>query len=267
MVGDDVAPPGSDHRRRRTVHRLLLVAAALLTAAAFLIGTPFLLLAVGHVRHNDWAEFSNEGQAYGGIAAVFGMLALLGVAASLVLQSRDAAASREMAQRTIHADLLSRALSDPALLACWGPSVHGDDQQDRQHIYTNLIVSFWRSMFEIGKITDDQLRVSSAQMFAGAPGRRYWLIAGPHQETHYVSDRDRRFVEILDQEHAKATASAQTAELSRPELARPTSARPTSANDHSTIATLMLGIAGGAVLSAAVAVASRCWRGGDKPGR
>lgn len=112
MVGDSAARPSGDHRRRRTARRLLLAAAALLATAAFLIGTPFLLLAIGHVRHNDWTRFSNEGQAYGGIAAAFGMLALLGVAASLVLQSREAAANRELAQRTIQGDLLSRALDD-----------------------------------------------------------------------------------------------------------------------------------------------------------
>jgi hypothetical protein len=252
MVEQSAAQPSGDHRRRRTVRRLLLAAVALLATAAFLIGTPFLLLAIGHVRHNDWTRFSNEGQAYGGIAAVFGMLALLGVAVSLVLQSRDAAANRELAQRTIQADLLSRALNDRELLACWGPSLHGDDQQDRQHIYTNLIVSFWRSMFEIGKITDDQLRVLSARMFAGAPGRRYWTIAGPHQESHYVTDRDRKFVQILDQEHVKASVGTYTAESPKSE-----GSRSAMAGDHSTIAALSLGIVGGAVLSGAVAVARR----------
>jgi hypothetical protein len=156
-----------------------LAAVAILIAAAFLAGTPFLLLVVGHVRPNDWAQFSNEGQAYGGIAAVLGMLALVGVGASLILQARDAATNRELTQRTIHAELLSKGLEDPALLACWGPSLHGDLDHDRQHIYTNMIVQFWRSMFEIGKITETQLHGLSAQMFAGAPGRKYWSIAGP----------------------------------------------------------------------------------------
>lgn len=105
-------------------------------------------------------------------------------------------------------------------------------------------------MFEIGKITDDQLRVLSARMFAGAPGRRYWTIAGPHQESHYVTDRDRKFVQILDQEHAKATFSTYTTESSKSE-----GSQSTLAGDHSTIAALALGIAGGAVLSGAVAVA------------
>ena len=250
MASEDAVRSANDPSGRRRVRRLLLAMAALLVLAAFLTGTPFLLLAIGRIRHNDWTQFSSEGQAYGGIAAVLGMLALVGVAVSLVLQSREAAASRELAQRTIHADLLSKALDDPGLLACWGPSRHGDDEQDRQHIYTNLIVAFWRSMFEIGKITEDQLHALSARMFAGAPGRRYWSIAGPHRGLHEVTGRDQKFAAILDQEYTKAAASTPAAEL-------PNSEGPplASASHRSTFAALAFGTVAGAVLSGVVAAA------------
>lgn len=233
---------------RRTFRRLLLAAATLLAIAAFLVGTPYLLLVIGHIRHNDWTQFSSEGQAYGGIAAVLGMLALVGVVASLVLQSREAAASRELAQRTIHADLLSKALDDPGLLACWGPSRHGDDEQDRQHIYTNLIVSFWRSMFEIGKITEAQLHALSARMFANTPGRRYWSVAGPHQISHYVTEQDRKFAKILDQEYTKASSAAA-------KLPIPQRLEHTSADGRSKLAAFTLGTVAGVFLSGAVAAA------------
>jgi hypothetical protein len=114
------ARPRTNRDRRELARRIRFAAVAILIAAAFLAGTPFLLLAVGNVRPNDWTQFSNEGQAYGGIAAVLGMLALVGVGASLILQARDAANNRELTQRTIHAELLSKGLEDPALLACWG---------------------------------------------------------------------------------------------------------------------------------------------------
>lgn len=197
----------NNHRGRRTLRYLLLTVTALLATAAFLVGAPFVLLALSNVNRSDWTQLSNVGQAYGGVAAMFGMLALIGVAASLVLQARESVANRELAQRTTHSDLLSKALDDPALRACWGPSFHGNDEQDRQHLYSNMIVSFWRSMFEIGKITEDQLGALSAQMFADAAGRRYWSIAGPHQRRHYITERDKRFVQILDKQYARTANS------------------------------------------------------------
>jgi hypothetical protein len=45
------------------------------------------------------------------------MLGLVAVAGSLVLQSREIAVNRELTQRTIHTDLLSRALHEPKLNA------------------------------------------------------------------------------------------------------------------------------------------------------
>jgi hypothetical protein len=172
---------------------------------AFLLCSPLALKALGGIGGSDWTELSSIGQAYGGVAAIFGMLALGGVTASLAIQSRDSAANRELHQRTLHTELLLRALDDPKLRECWGPSHHSDEEQDRQHFYTNTIVSFWRSMFEIGKITEDQLLALSTRMFSSPPGQRYWSIAGPHRGAHYLSDRDARFIEILNLAHAEAT--------------------------------------------------------------
>ena len=119
MVIKDLTRAASPQRGHHITRKLLLVIVALIAAGGFIVGTPFALLAIGYMHRGDWIQFSNEGQAYGGIAAVFGTLALVGVAVSLVLQSRESAANREVAQRTIHSDLMSKALDDPVLRACW----------------------------------------------------------------------------------------------------------------------------------------------------
>ncbi len=253
-MGENVTRPARSHLGRRALRRFLLAGAALLAMTVFLLGAPLVLLALGNVSRSDWTQLSNVGQAYGGIAAVFGMLALVGVAASLVLQSRESAANRELVQRTIHSDLLLRALDDPQLRACWGPSRHGNGEQDRQHFYTNMIVSFWRSMFEIGKITEDQLRALSARMFASPPGRRYWSIAGLHQEAHYVAERDRKFVEILDREYARATADAGADE---PPRTSPKRTPRNSVANAATIVALAAGLAGGTLISGALSMMRR----------
>lgn len=251
MLGDDLAPPVSS-RGTRTARRLLLAGSVLLAMVAFLIGTPFALLAVATIQRDDWAVLSNVGEAYGGFAAVFGMLALAGVAVSLVLQSRDSATTRELAQRTIHSDLMFKALDDSDLRACWGPLLHGDYQHDRQHVYSNLIVSFWRSMFEIGNITESQLRALSAHMFADVPGRRYWSIAGPHQGARPTTERDRAFIQVLDQEYARATAWQPSTKS--PE---PAGYRSSWKAKQGSAAMVGAGLAGGLIISATVAAILR----------
>jgi Family of unknown function (DUF6082) len=244
MAKDAITGLTVNQHSKHVIRRVLFTVTALVAAAAFTVGTPFLLLTISHIRPSDWTELSSEAQTYGGVAAVFGMLALVGVAGSLILQSREIAASRELAQRTIHTDLLSRALHDPKLNACWGPSLHGDADADRQHLYTNMIVQFWHSMFEIGKITEDQLHALSAQLFRGMPGRRYWSIAGPFQKSHYLTETDRRFMGILDEEHTRQAARAVT--NSRSKFAT----LPKALTDNrSAITTLTLGLVTGAVLS------------------
>src|SRR5215469_5202646 len=94
-------------RRRHRIFRYVLWAVtALLATVAFAVATPYLLIAAGHVRPNDWGQFSNEGQAYGGIATVIGMLAIAGVAASLILQARDAAINRMQMDRTSYQNIV-----------------------------------------------------------------------------------------------------------------------------------------------------------------
>ncbi len=243
--------------RRRKQMRVgqwsLIAAAALIVAAAFLFGTPFVLLATAHIRPKDWAQFSNEGQAYGGIAAAFGMVALIGVVVSLVLQSRESAANRASFQRAVHNDLMSRALDDEALRACWGPTTYEDAEQERQHIYTNLIFSFWHSMFEIGKLSEHDLHDVASSAFNGAPGRRYWSISRPHMMSFHSSSRtDARFTEILEQEYRKALAREPAAGSERAASGMP---RRVPARHRPTIGALILGAAAGAIISAFAAKA------------
>jgi hypothetical protein len=172
-----------------------------------IVGTPFLLLAIAHIGTDDWPLLSDVGQAYGGISAAVGTLALLGVVVSIMLQSREFNLTRQMVNRTIHAELLFRALDDPSLRACWGPSPHGAVDKDRQHLYSNLVVAFWRSMFDIGAMTEQQLRPLAAEMFAAEPGRRYWSVAGQYQLAYYNEPRDRSFIAILSEEYDKALAA------------------------------------------------------------
>lgn len=244
LVADDKHPS-------RVARYLLFAAVVLLAAVAFIVVTPFALLAIGKLRPADWAEFSNEGQAYGGIASVFGILALAGVAVSIVLQSRESALSRTQALREAHSELFFKALDDPDLLSCWGPYLQGNFRSERQQVYTNLIVSFWYAMFEIENITDGQMSHLASEFFKAAPGRQYWAIAGPLRRRLPNSSRELKFVQIIDEEYRKA--------LSAPTVDPPENESLSSrqSKGRATIGALGIGLVSGVILSGGLNIIQR----------
>jgi hypothetical protein len=130
--------------------------------------------------HNaDWERLSYIGQTYAPASAILSMLALGGVALSLLLQGRETKATREQAQRGLHVDLIKIALDDPLYLSRWGPfsgSTNVDDR--RRHMYTNPMISHWQMMWEVGGLHEKHLRVLAEELFAGENGRHFWSLTG-----------------------------------------------------------------------------------------
>jgi hypothetical protein len=173
-------------------------------------------------RERTWAERSEIGQTYGAAAALLSVLALVGISVSLVLQAREAKVARDHASRTTHSELLQMAMQEPAYRECWGPiDFARSDEELRQHAYTNLIVSYWQSRFEVGTFSETHLRAGAAAMFAAAPGRRFWTVTRQVRLQTAHSRRSRRFHRILDEEYEKAVAAG-------PPASRPSEASATS---------------------------------------
>ncbi|GAA4496370.1 hypothetical protein GCM10023191_038330 [Actinoallomurus oryzae] len=154
---------------------------------------------------NSWARRGNIGQTYGAAAALLSVLALGGVAVSLVLQARESKANREHASRLIHTDLLKMAMDDPAYLECWGPySSATDPVTQRQAMYVNLILSYWESRWELGQFSEVHLREAAAHMFRATPGRNFWADNRALRIDTSESRRARMFHQILDEEYLRA---------------------------------------------------------------
>ena len=206
----------SPQARRR--HRVQPGAATAARAALFLIILLFVLVSVGLVAVSpwalsivndnsstiDWDRLSQIGQTYGAVSAMIAAVALLGVAASLVIQSREAKAAHKSAQRAHHADLLRMAMDDPLYMECWGPYVTGTFDAERQFSYVNLIVTQWHSEYEIGELSDALLRATAASVLASIPGRRYWEAVSSFWLDNYSGRRAKRFYLILDEVYREA---------------------------------------------------------------
>lgn len=185
--------------------RLLLI--SLVSISVIVVATSPLALDLFGGSADSWARRGDIGQTYGAAAALLSVLALAGVAASLVLQARESKANREHASRLIHTDLLKMAMDDPAYLECWGPySSATDPLARRQAMYVNLILSYWESRYELGQLTEAHLREAASHMFGASPGREFWADARALRTDTSESRRARRFHHILDEEYLRALA-------------------------------------------------------------
>lgn len=190
-----------------TPQRLLvtsLVILALVGVTGLVVISPLAMGGLGGLA-GDWDRLSLIGQTYGAVSALLSVIALTGVGASLILQSRENRANREQALRTSHADLMRLAMDDPLYAEIWEPlNPPGNLDIQRQHIYVNLVISHWEMEYGLGALTDQHLRVIARAVFSTAPGHRYWKVARPVRMVSSVGRRERRFNEILDEEHENA---------------------------------------------------------------
>jgi hypothetical protein len=184
-----------------SVARVVLFLATLLLAllaGGLVIASPWALSALGDVGSTDWNQLSKIGATYGAVSAIIAAIALFGVVASLVIQTREAKAAREQGLRSLHMDLMRMAMADPIYMECWGPYITESFDAERQFVYINLIIPHWHSVYEIGEVTDIRLKAIAASLFSSAPGREYWKAGGSFWKKMYSGRRSQRFYRILD---------------------------------------------------------------------
>ncbi|MFD0519407.1 DUF6082 family protein [Paractinoplanes durhamensis] len=186
---------------------------AIISALGGVALTPTLIGRLGPVgtpaAEAEWQRLGNVGQTYGAASAMLSVLALLGVAISLILQARESRAAREQARRALHFELLRMAMDDPFYLAVWGPFAPADTDRYREHMYANLIVSHWQMDWDVGTLDEEHLREVAAVFFQGPIGHRFW---GNTRELRAKAERRHRkrwrFHTILDDEWRKAQVRA-----------------------------------------------------------
>jgi hypothetical protein len=216
---------GSVLRSLRTRYLVpALVFVLVVVSIGLVVLSPFALDTFG--MSEEWRRRSEIGQTYGAAAALVSVLALVGISASLVLQAREAKIAREYTSRAVHSELMRMAMEDPVYRECWGRfGTDPDDVALRQHMYVNLIVSYWQSRYELGMFSDAHLRVGASDMFSAVPGRRFWLAARDARFAVSHTRRLRRFHRILDEEYQKAVVAGPPAPPPAPP-APPPAARP-----------------------------------------
>ncbi|MGH3869499.1 MAG: DUF6082 family protein [Pseudonocardiaceae bacterium] len=158
----------------------------------------------GNVIRADWSRLSSIGATYGAVSAVVAAIALVGVVTSLIIQSREAKATRSSALRALHIDLLRMAMEDPVYMECWGTYLTDGFEGERQYAYVNMLISYWQSAYDLGEIDNTVLVGACSELFSSEPGRFFWRIAGPARIQAASSRRGRQFCYLVDTAYHKA---------------------------------------------------------------
>lgn len=184
-------------RRRFGAVATSSVAVALL---ALIVVSPLALKAAAAVNLN-WPLISNVGQAYGAASSILAGLALVGVAASTMLQARQTRTMTEQSARDLQLQILELAMRDEELRACIHPTT------TKQHLYTNIYMMYQRMRLQIHDGDFGEFAAIAYDSFQGEAGRAYWTRARAHFFEHWMNTRfNRQFVNTLEDAYRRALA-------------------------------------------------------------
>ncbi|MFD7389409.1 DUF6082 family protein [Streptomyces sp. NPDC059852] len=202
----------------RRVTKALGLTAVAATVLAVVLLSPLVLEGISGSRGVDWNRLSQVGAAYGFTSAIVSALALAGVALSLIVQNRQARAEQIQAIRSYYLELVRLELDDQALFQpVWGATDIVDPDDQKRHVYADLMMNYAWMGFEIGTISESLLRDMVAGMFSGRAGREYWSRAHPSWTARSSASRvGRRFVSVVGEEHARAVAIGPPPRAPRP---------------------------------------------------
>lgn len=185
---------------RRALALIGVIALSVLVLAAMSASPVAMVWMAKRLPRFDWSLASNIGQSYGLAATVLSALAIFGVIYTVALQRRQNRADRQNDARALHQDLLNSALSNELLLEVWrqpNETVHSSVLAQR--IYVNMTVSQWQTLFDLGMLSEDELRLNASALLGTDHGKYYWTVARDARRAVARSRRDRRFVDVLDE--------------------------------------------------------------------
>ncbi|MEU5957965.1 DUF6082 family protein [Streptomyces sp. NPDC047525] len=186
--------------------RLRVVLALSAVAAILLLSVPFILVASvpGRVFSQEIADASQI------CASLFSVLALIGVAGSLLYQARQSRLAAHQLTRTNQRELFVLAMQDPTLLPCFAPPGRPmSEQRFKQIGFANLILAGIYSSYALGEFSEAGLRHELVSHFRSEIARQHWEIRGDYwaEEAEHSGKRTgQSFVRIANQAYREAVS-------------------------------------------------------------
>lgn len=204
--------PRSMLNRFQFVTRLLAATAVVAGILSLILVSPLFLREITHVKGVDWQRLSDAGQTYGAASALLSGIALIGVAATLLVQTRQDKVERIRIVRERHVELARMTASDPQV---YGPIVgvnvksQADADNYRAHVMVTLWMNYARMGYQMDVLSERSLRGELfAEMFQSEVTRDWWKSVREHWLNNPVPERRaRRFSKMINEEYLKAIAS------------------------------------------------------------
>ncbi|MGP3945141.1 DUF6082 family protein [Streptomyces sp. 6N106] len=132
-------------------------------------------------------------------AAAFGI-------AQIVQSERQHRQQLALHAEDIHQELISQAVSNPALRVMWTAPGELPDEEYTKILHCNRLISFWSVKFRAGLLDTASLRAQARWVMAREAGRTYWATLGSFREEEAADRVDRAFNAIMATEHAATVA-------------------------------------------------------------
>jgi hypothetical protein len=132
------------------------------------------------------------------VSTLISSIALVGVAVSLLLQSRQLRTSQLEASRVAQSALIQMTLGNPSLAAeAFGFS---DEEWFVKAALTNWQVKYWEMSYSIKAISAESVRVQAAELFASEFPRLWWSRFRELFRVDATTKREGEFFVIIDTE-------------------------------------------------------------------
>lgn len=203
-------------------HRTRLGAAVALALALGLLALSPLALALLATKRTDWQTLSDVGQAYGGVSALIGGIALVGVVTSLLVQTRQHRLERGALLRERQSRLYDIVRSDPRTYWPLMGGEFSDDIDVRRQLFTIEALQYTALGHETGLFPDENLRQEVFDgFFRFEENRAYWRRAAPYWANSRARSRKARtFVRIANEELKRAETTGRGDRLPPPHSPR-----------------------------------------------
>lgn len=170
------------------------------TALILVFGIAIDVIMAGALPAKTWQNWSNIGQAFEAMAAVFAAFGFAAIVVTFIMQFKELQLQRqelalqrhEMRQtqaelhrsaeadlRRLHVELLRMAINDDDLGAVWPDpdlATHPHETR-RQFWYANLVYQHQRLAMDLGRYGEDAVKLVLRRLFRNPIMRAYWKAA------------------------------------------------------------------------------------------